>query len=593
MKEFDPFVIPFLAGTVFLAGYLVITYIRWFIQIPKVDKRKVWVNLFTFKTLKSIWECITECLLHRRIFKVNPRLGYMHASLAFGWFLLIVIGKAEASFYAGTFWEPFYLPIFFKFFVPSHEPFFFDKGFSFLMDLTLLFVLSGLFLAIFKRFNSKALKVNRPTKHTKFDQWALGSLWAIFPLRLLAESFNSGLYHNGNFLTGTLGKLFAFIPENILSVLNYGTWWAYSIALCTFFCFLPFSRYMHIFTEIFLIFLRNWGVEISKKGKGFSTFELYACSRCGICIDVCQLNTAAKITNVQSVYFLRDERQKTLAQSLANNCLLCGRCETVCPVQIKSTQHRLNSRIPTIKLEETEFSYLPQKEEIKKGEIAYFAGCMTHLTPSLKHAMLKILEASGRTFTFIDEDKTACCGRPMMLSGAKDAARKLIQHNQKLIARSGAKMLVTSCPICYKVFKEKYNLDIPVIHHTQFINELIKDGTMKLQKTDVRIVYHDPCELGRGSNIYEEPRNILKSVGTLLQIPEEREHALCCGGSLADTEINYADRGNIAREALEILCHDNPDFLATACPLCKKTFHKERKVVVKDIAEIVANQLII
>ncbi|MDD4848245.1 MAG: (Fe-S)-binding protein [Bacteroidales bacterium] len=591
MKQFDPFVLPFLAGTVFLLVYLVVTYIRWFIQIPRVDKRKVWVNLFTVKTLKSIWECITECLLHRRIFKVNPRLGYMHASLAFGWFMLIVIGKAESSFFAGTFWEPFYLPIFFKYFVPSHAPFFFDQGFSFLMDLTLLFVLSGLFLAILKRFNSKALHVNRPTKHTKFDQRALAALWCIFPLRLLAESFNSGLYHNGNFLTGSLGKLFAFIPENVLSVLNYGTWWAYSIALCLFFCFLPFSRYMHIFTEIFLIFLRNWGIEISKKGKGFSTFELYACSRCGICIDVCQLNTAANITNVQPVYFLRDERHKTLAQSLANNCLLCGRCETVCPVQIKSTQHRLNSRIPTIKLNETEFSYLPQKEEIKKGDIAYFAGCMTHLTPSLEHAMIKILNASGRSFTYIDEDKTACCGRPMMLSGAKDAARKLIQHNQKLIARSGAKVLVTSCPICYKVFKETYNLDIPVIHHTQFINKLINDGTLKLQHSDARIVYHDPCELGRGSHIYDEPRSILQQVGNLLDIPEDRDHALCCGGSLADTEINYKDRGNIARNALEILCKDNPDYLATACPLCKKTFHKERKVVVKDIAEIVADQL--
>lgn len=591
MRQFDVFVIPFLLGTLFLMVYLAVTYIRWFIQIPTEDKRKIWVNLFTFKTLKSIWECITECLIHRRIFKVNPRLGYMHASLAFGWFMLIVIGKAEASFYAGTIFEPFYLPIFFKYFVLSHQPFFFDKGFSFLMDLTLLFVLSGLFLAVLKRFNSKSLHVNRPTKHTKFDKWALSSLWAIFPLRLLAESFNSGLYHNGNFLTGTLGKLFAFIPENILIILNYGTWWAYSIALCVFFCVLPFSRYMHIFTEIFLIFLRNWGVNISKKGKGFSTFELYSCSRCGLCIDVCQLNSAANITNVQSVYFLRDERHKTLAQSLANNCLLCGRCDTVCPVQIQSTKHRLNSRISTIKLNETDFSYLPTKEEIKQGDIAYFAGCIAHLTPSLVKAMLQIFEASGSTYTFIDENKTACCGRPMMLSGAKDAARKLIQHNQKLIARSNAKVLVTTCPICYKVFKENYNLDIPVLHHTEYINQLITKGTLKLHKTDARIVYHDPCELGRGSNIYNEPRNILNTIGTLLKIPEERENALCCGGSLANTEINYADRGNISRNALEILCKDNPDFLATSCPLCKKTFHKEKKVQVKDIAEIIAFQL--
>lgn len=587
---FDIFVIPFSTGTIFLFSILIVKFVQWFIEIPKNEKSLIRKNFFSVKTLKSVWECITECLLHFRIFKKNPRLGYMHTSIAFGWFMLIVIGKFQSTAATGEWIEQPYMAIFLKYFFPK-ESFLHAQLYGFLMDFFLLLVLSGLMVAVVKRIRPKTTGMKRPTKHTAFDKVALVSLWAIFPLRLLAESFTSGANHSGNFLTGSMGTFFdLFLPLNIL---QYPTWWAYSLALGIFFCVMPFSRYMHIFTEIGLIFLRNWGLKTENQLRGFANFELHACSRCGMCIDVCQLNTAAKINNVQAVYFLRSERYHTLSHKLTNNCLMCGRCEEVCPVLIKNNQHRLLSRTSPFETEE-HLSYLASVShsfENKQRDVAYYAGCMTHLTPSIKKSMLQIFEKAKINYIFIDEQQNACCGRPMMLSGAQKTAQKMIDFNKNLIETSAAQLLVTSCPVCYKFFKENYHLNIPVMHHTEYINQLIAEKKITIHKTAEKYIYHDPCELGRLSGIYEQPRTILKKTGRLINTPNERENAFCCGGSLANTEINYTQRGHIVRETIHALCTDNPDCLITACPLCKKTFNKENIIPVKDIAEIVAKQM--
>ena len=271
---------------------------------------------------------------------------------------------------------------------------------------------------------------------------------------------------------------------------------------------------------------------------------------------------------------------------------MCGRCEEVCPVLIKNNRHRLLMRKSPFDAVKPDYTYLEKANiDVTSGDVAYFAGCMTHLTPSIKMSMLRIFEKAGVKYTFIDETKGACCGRPMMLNGALSAAGDMIKFNEKLIRESGAKLLVTSCPICYKFFKENYQLEIPVMHHTEYINLLMKEGKIRLHKTAEKYVYHDPCELGRLSGIYEQPRTVLQKTGILVSVPEERQDALCCGGSLANIEINYAERGNIVRETIQTLCVDEPDCLVTSCPLCKKTFNKEHIISVKDIAEVVASQM--
>ena len=92
MNFSDYFYYPFLIGTIFLFIVVIGRFVKWFIGLSKIDKIRVRIGLFSMKTLQSVWESIREGLLHHNIFKTNKLLGYMHTSLAFGWFLLIVVG---------------------------------------------------------------------------------------------------------------------------------------------------------------------------------------------------------------------------------------------------------------------------------------------------------------------------------------------------------------------------------------------------------------------------------------------------------------------------------------------------------------------
>jgi Fe-S oxidoreductase len=610
--QFDPFIIPFNIGLYFILIYVVTRSVIWFRDLSKPDKLRLQRGFFGIAFGLSIKEIFMESLIHRKILKTNIRLGYMHMSLAFGWFLLIFFGTVEADIFGSKHLNAPYKAIFFRFFNPDHGRTGFEAAYGFLMDLILAFILSGLLLAVIKRFYSKIVGMKKTTRLRITDKIALTSLWLIFPSRLLAESFTSGAYGTGSFLTGSLGGWLAtFLPAQQMA---YPFWWLYSISLGTFFILLPVTRYMHIPTELFLIFMRNSGIKTGDQAGTYSEVQTFSCSSCGICIDACQLNFSAGITNIQSAYLMKAIRNNDDVSEIADNCLLCGRCDQKCPVGIELTPIRMikrrggeaendirniykgyfRSRQTTISekpMGSSSFNFL-QEVDPPKADIIYFAGCMTHLTPTIKNSMIKILDASGARYNFIDEDGGVCCGRPLMLAGQDKEARELINYNSQMIWKSGAHTLVTSCPICYKVFKESYYLDVEVLHHTQFIKRLIDDGSVKMSFLHKKVVYHSPCDLGRGSGVYNEPKEVLEHVSRLEKCNFEDENSLCCGGSLANLKISSHNKKKIALDAAGELTRNNPDILATACPLCKKTFSAVTNTRVADISEIVAEALI-
>ncbi|MBP1667910.1 MAG: (Fe-S)-binding protein, partial [Bacteroidetes bacterium] len=406
--KFDYFVLPFLLGMAFLLIYLAFTYTLWYFRLGKVDKKAIRKGFFSIKLFAALKEIVSESLLHRKIFRKNLLLGFMHMSLAFGWFLLIVMGNLESRIYEPTAMNPPYVPIFFKFFNTTVHSFPLHRFFSVLMDVLLLTVLTGVLLALGKRIVSKAYGMKRTTRLSPGDRMAMYSLWFIFPLRLLAESFTHAVYGGGEFLTGTVGNfLGSFLPA---SSLFHPAWWAYSVSLGVFFVALPFSRYMHIPTEVVLIFSRHFGLEEKRKHTPITDVEVRSCSRCGLCIDTCQLAFAGGIKNVQSAYQLRAIRFHQIQPSEHLNCMMCGRCETACPVGINIKDVRLISR--------NELNGHPiNKEEFAKihlnpvqAEVIYFGGCMTHQTPAIKKSMTNILKTAGISSWFMDESGGVCCG---------------------------------------------------------------------------------------------------------------------------------------------------------------------------------------
>ncbi len=606
----DLFIWPFNLGLFFILIYSVVRSVVWFRKLSRPDKLRLQRGFFGRPFMQSLGEIVRESLLHRRIFKVNPLLGYMHMSLAFGWFLLIVFGTIEADIFGEKHLNPPAHAIFFRFYNPEHGGAGFAQVFNFWMDLLLAFILSGLLLAIIKRFIPNAVGMKKRTRHTLTDRIALASLWMIFPSRLLAESFTCGTHGSGSFLTGNFGELLAsFLPA--AQIAPY-FWWLYSLSLGTFFFLLPVTRYFHIPVELFLIFMRNSGIKTGDKPSSYTEVQLHACSSCGVCVSTCQMSFAAGINNIQSAYFLKGMRNGKDISDIAMNCLMCGRCEEVCPVgielgpmrMIQRRQQRdedkvrkfmdgysLNNSRRFVEKETTQsYSYLVESEPVK-ADVIFFAGCMTHLTPAIIKAMKKIMDSAGVSYYFMDETGGVCCGRPLMLAGRDKEARELINHNSSVIWKSGAKILVTSCPICYKVFNESYYLDAELMHHSEFINLLIEEGSLRLGYLHKKVVYHDPCELGRGSGIYAAPREVISYVADLQPVPQENTMSLCCGGSLANMTVTSEKRSLIAHDAAKNLTIGNPDELITACPLCKKTFSQATETRVKDIAELVAEAL--
>lgn len=589
MTFFAPFCIPFLVGVVVMFATLAGKWGVWFYRLPRADKRLVLRGVPSRATLAAIGEAVSESLLHRRIFRVNPLLGYMHMSLAFGWFLLIAVGWIETMAHMGLRWVPIQGHVFFRYFSTGlqHKP-----VFDFIMDLLLLFVLSGVALAWGKRFFSRRMGMRRTTRHMPGDRVALSALWFVFPARLVAESATASLYGGGGFLTGSLGAWMGdHLSTLVLMNLESAAWWFYSSCLGIFFVALPFSRYMHIFTEIPLIFLRRYKLRSGEKESSYDNFQVEACSRCGICIDPCQLQEVLGVDDVQSVYFLRDRRYGLLRPEVADNCLLCGRCAQKCPVGIDLNTLRISSRDKLRNVpDERRYGYFKGLDRSSgEGKVGYFAGCMTLLTPRTLSAMSAIFDAAGEEVWWADREGGVCCGRPLKLAGETDSARKMMNYNTELFRRYGITTLVTSCPICLKVFREDYALGgIEVLHHSEYILRLMQAGRLTLRRGATRFTYHDPCELGRGCGVYDQPREVIEAVGELLEPARTRENALCCGSSVANTAITDAQQVQLARSVTEELEATGAEVIVTACPLCKKALGRGTRHAVRDLAEVVA-----
>lgn len=652
---YSNFVIPFVVGISFMLIWLTVGLIRLLAKIPADDRRRFWKSLITPKiALKNIKDLFCDCLFHTKIWKRKPLLGYMHSSIAFGWFMLIVLGHIEVALFvpkhlAWTDGGLFY-PIFYRFFVwinPGHVTL---RGwfFFFLMDFFLLYVLTGVGMAIFKRFRSIVLGMRHTTKPSLADRVALYSLWMIFPLRLLAESFTADL-SGGSFLTVPVNHLWHWIFGDKLFFMP--VWWAYSICLGLFFAAMPFSRYMHILTEVLWILLRNAGIQPRHPRKGVAEAEIYACSSCGLCLDACPMNVQKKNLKYSSVYFIRFLRRhnEKKINAIADKCLMCDKCHALCPVGVDAPALRRAQRATVNNSLPYDYSYLMEGSlgsnsssvstcvaanacSITAGSVAstrtanahasltdpspsltepvevttniqktsedwkvmYFAGCMTHLTPRIIKSVEKVFKSAGVNYIFADRDGGICCGRPLMLAGKTNAAYETISANRKMILGSGCRTLVLSCPICYKIFKDEYALDgVEVLHYTQFIKRLVDEGKLKLTAGDERIVYHDPCELGRGCGVYKEPREVLAQAGTLVKATKEGDESICCGGSLGSLTLDTRDRAKITESSVGNLLANNPQTIVTACPLCLKTFSESvpETVKVQDFAETVSRHL--
>ncbi|MFH1123770.1 MAG: FAD-binding and (Fe-S)-binding domain-containing protein, partial [Pseudomonadota bacterium] len=374
--------------------------------------------------------------------------------------------------------------------------------------------------------------------------------------------------------------------------------------------------------------------------------EVLACIHCGFCrlgcptFSVTQRESRnARGRNALAFYLMNGtiEPSRDLAEAFYS-CTTCQACTYFCPARIKVDEivegvrkkmyragyvpepvlavrdsiHKTGNIFASAKAERIEIYPPALREKAKKGELKakaetlLFMGCVpSYLDMKMVPSLIKPLDAAGVDYTTLATEE-GCCGFPLFLMGSDDFE----PHAEKLIEKikaTGARELVTPCAGCYKTFKKIYpkvgDLGVEVYHSVHYLERLIKEGIIKLSgDLGKRVTYHDPCDLGRAFQIFEEPRNILKAIPGLdyVEMARNRLQARCCGsgGGVA---------ANIPEMAVEIAVERVRDALAvgaeiivSGCAACKDNLRKGAKAIPKDergkikvmdITEIVASAI--
>ena len=225
----------------------------------------------------------------------------------------------------------------------------------------------------------------------------------------------------------------------------------------------------------------------------------------------------------------------------------------------------------------------------------YFRGCVVReKLPEIADATEKILKKAGIKHEIIEDE--GCCGSFLLRTGFQDDAIEVMKETLKEL--EGRKILV-SCAGCYNTLKNDYKnllgVELDVIHTSQLFSQLIRAGKLTLQKTPMKVTYHDPCHLGRHSGVYDEPREVLEAAAELVEMKDSRERSHCCGAGAGVKSAFPQTANKIAKKRIKDAENTGADTIATACSFCilnlKDTLknsseNNENVLKVKDLSEI-------
>lgn len=353
----------------------------------------------------------------------------------------------------------------------------------------------------------------------------------------------------------------------------------------------------------------------------YSTLEKEAliCGRCGCCRSACpvyrvvgwesasprgKISIAKEIFSRQQPDGLTEDFVRRLSQ-----CTLCGACANECATSIDTRKLWLDlrERIADLGREPKAYDAIknnllanknitafpnedrlewaqdldePEALETRPGaEVCYFVGCVSSFFPQAAQiplAVSEILTGAQVDFTTMGGEEW-CCGFPLISSGFVDDSASFIKHNVDKIKELQVHTLIASCPSCYHVWKhdgkaalEGYDLEI--LHSVEYLARLIREGRIELEELDEVIAYHDPCDLGRNSGIYDAPREIIKAIpgATFMELQHNHQHSLCCGGGGNLQSVDPDTAAKIAGLRVQEVKASGATILVSACQQCEQ-----------------------
>ncbi|MBM4400647.1 MAG: (Fe-S)-binding protein, partial [Crenarchaeota archaeon] len=287
---------------------------------------------------------------------------------------------------------------------------------------------------------------------------------------------------------------------------------------------------------------------------------------CGLCQERCP-------SNVQYVDFVRACREEARLLGITGNC------------SHKDVLLDLQRIMANPKTKQKRLSWLPKDAKVSEtSDILYFVGCLPYFDVIFKDINVKSLETAKSVVRILNKvgiepvllKNERCCGHDLYFTGDMENFEKLAKMNVTAIREAKAKKVITSCAECYRTLKLDYpkivgDLGFEVIHISEFLADIIAKEQLEFPEVfeDKKVVYHDPCRLGRQMGVYDPPRSVIKSIPEtdLLEMERSRENSLCCGVSA------WLNCGKLSKQIqldrLKEAKATGAEWLITACPKCQ------------------------
>ena len=431
-------------------------------------------------------------------------------------------------------------------------------------------------------------------------------------------------------------------------------WWAHTLTLLAFLPLIPHTKHLHLVLSPFTVFLsrggfaeippladdEDFGLVTGKDLTQLVSLQAYSCVECGRCMEHCPANNTGKLLNPKEIvlglrgylneFGPRSEEPllgKYNSQEAAFECTTCGACEFQCPVGIEHVPIIVGLRRGAVNTGAWENDYgaklflalergsnalgmSPAERDkfVEKNSLPLFdgtqeyclwLGCMGAYDPrgrDILLALVKIFAYLKVSFGVLRKER--CTGDPVRRLGNDLLFQQLAEANLEALKQNRVKKIVSICPHCVRTIQEDwkaYGTPPEVEHHSEFLARFA--GQLPPIHNQEKIVFHDPCYLGRYRGVYEEPRKVAALAGELVEAPRSHERSFCCGagGGLVFLGEEKGERVSHVRAAE--LAATGASVVGTACPFCNTMFRDafaekgEGAPELMDIAQLAARGL--
>ena len=433
-------------------------------------------------------------------------------------------------------------------------------------------------------------------------------------------------------------------------------WWLHTVTLAVFLPLIPHTKHLHLAISPFTVFLRragfsripplegdeDFGLDTGKDVTRIDALQAYSCVECGRCTEHCPANNTGKVLNPKEIvlglrHYLNEEGPGNEAPLLGAHiseeavfqCTSCGGCEYQCPVGIQHLPIIIGLRRGAVNTGKWEneygtklflnlerngnslgFAASERQKFIEKNELPYYdgsqeyclwLGCMGAYDPQGREivlALARVLRHAGVTFGVLRKEK--CTGDPARRLGNDLAASQVAEQNIETLRAAKVGKMVSICPHCVRTIGtdwKEFGGTFEIEHHSELLARI--DGRLPKAAAGAgeRVVFHDPCYLGRYRNVYEEPRAVIARSGEVVEAARSRERSFCCGAGGGQMFLGEEKGKRVNIERVEQLVATGAPVIGTACPFCQTMFRDALGTMTAtppkllDIAQIAAASL--